>query len=129
MMTTTDIAKEMYKRCAVFNTETFIRDNVPFEPIEQERIVIIASRVVPNKYWHDCNVKIDWCVPDNQGEEDGIRIEEVEKILDKTLSYGIGTYEGRVIRFKKNYIDTDGVAEGKYHFVCLEVKFQIQNIK
>lgn len=127
-MTRSDMAKEVFDRCRPFGVPIFIKDNLPYEEIQDERIVIIAGQVKPTRYWHNCFIKVNWCIPDIKGEGDTIRIEEVEKEIIK-LKYGIGEFEEKYYRFSKDSSDTDENSGMRCHIVKMTLLFQHQNIK
>lgn len=128
MITTGDIQEIIYDLCRDFEVEIWLKDNLDFSEIEDERIVIIPTRITTDKYWHNSYVKIDWCVPDIDGEADTIRTKEIEHLLEP-LHYGNGIFDEKTYRFKKESSEVSYNAEMKCHFVNLTLLFQYQNVK
>jgi len=127
-MTRSNIGKLFFDLMKEYGVPVYLSESLPFDEITQERIVIIIGRTMPGKYWESTSIRINWCVPDINDEADGIRIEEIEKVL-KDHERGYGNDDGKAWRYNKSSSETLLDASLRCHFVNISLTFQQQNIK
>lgn len=128
-MTKSDIEKIMYDRCLAFGYEVYLPGSMQYQSQEsqEERIVILVGKTRPSRYWEETDVRINWCVPDINDEKSA-SCDLAEDAL-KSLYYGIGEFEGKVFRYKKDSTDTSEDKDNKCHVANLTLRFQYQNTK
>ena len=127
-MKKSDIEKIMFDRCIPLFGKVFLKDNMPLEEVQDERIIIIVNNTSSSsKFWFDTQVKVNWCVPDVKGEPATPRVEYAESAL-QSLYYGIGDFNGIAFRYKKKTTDTFADSEMRCHIVNVTLNFQHQKL-
>lgn len=127
MITQSDLTKITYDMCKQFNTTLYMPDTFPEEEITSERIVILGARITDGSRWDRTRVSINWCVPDIDGEPDGIRIEAVEKLLRDSFSRGAGKVGDCTYRWRRESTETVKDKGMKVHYANLTLKYELLN--
>ncbi|MBQ0073614.1 MAG: hypothetical protein KBT34_05430 [Prevotella sp.] len=128
MITESEAGEIIYDLCRNFGVEIHLLPNMPHEEVKSERIIIITNGEKSSTYWMNRIIKINWCVPDVEGEAFTPSIKKAEKALT-SLYYGKGYYNDIFYRFKKESSDTAANAEMRCHYANLTIMFQTLNTK
>lgn len=128
MITNTNIGEIIFDRVREWDVEKHIANNMPFSEIKDERLVIVPEKIIDDTYWLKCYVNVNWCVPDKEGESDGIRLGEVEGIMSE-IHYGKGEYSNTYYKFKKDSVGIEEDKQMRCHFVNLRLLFNVLNVK
>lgn len=127
MITPNDIGKYFYDMFREYGVEERLAKNMPYKPIDDELIVVITSEEHYGKYWFECVVKVNWCVPDIEGEEHSPRTDEVQEIMKQHFQ-GCGELKNRYFTYRMATFGTVTDADMRCHYVNLTLTFKIQNI-
>ena len=127
MITQTDLLETTYDMCKVFNTTLYMPGTCPEEEITSERIVILGGIINDGSRWDRTDVRINWCVPDINGEPDLVRLKAVEKLFRDTFSRGAGMVGD--CRYRWRRVSTETVTEKsmKVHYANLTLKYELLN--
>lgn len=130
MITTTDIKDILYKDCKPFGMEVHRRTpKLDGEILKKEMIVIHSKKQTPEKYWKKSFVEVNICVPDDNGEELEIRIQELERKAVSLFDDVTGIFDGTRYRYG---IESEGVEADtalKCHYVNIRLLFEVLNVK
>lgn len=99
MITTADIGNMLFSHCKQLQMcDVYQKGNVPLGKVEKERIVVCAKSLSEDTEWEKCYVEVNYLVPDRdeQGNENLIRLEEVERVLKEH-------FKSQVLEFKSNW--------------------------
>lgn len=128
-ITTSDVGKIIYNRCRSFGVkDMIIAPNVPFSEITSERLVIIVGDIHYGTIWNECEVRVNWLVPNIADEPSALRMDFVKGELLK-LSYGIDEFNERYYKFRKEVYGDGEDKDMRCHFAKITLSFKIQNIQ
>lgn len=128
MITKSDIEEILYDRCRTFGVPIILSPNMPDDEIQEERIVIIVRPIQSGVYWNRSACEVNWVVPDISGEEDGIRLKAIEKILVPYMRYFRGERENTNYRCKRSSWGRESSDGMRCHYVNIRLEFEILNI-
>lgn len=131
MIVTSDIANIIYKDCGTFGiTEIYQSGTVPTGEVTSERIVIIPKARQPETYWKKGFVEVNLIVPNfKNGNANLIRLQELERLAEKSLNEGCGNYDGTPYYYQINNIGTEDETDLKCHFVNVRLLFNVLNTR
>ena len=131
MIVTTDIANILYKDCKAFGIEVYQAGNIPDEnkELSSERVIIIVKSQSPESIWKKGFVEINICVPDMDGKANLIRLQELERKVQKVLDDVVGEYDGSSYYYQIDQIGMEVDTELRCHYVNVRLLFQVLNVK
>lgn len=128
MITTGDIQKRIYDDCRYLKVPIYIKGTIPDGKVSDERVVIIVKPIEDGTMWYRGFAEINYLVPDIKGEEDGIRLDDVERML-VPLFYKQGVIEENQYRYRRYSIGREASSDLECHFINLRVLIEIQKVK
>lgn len=128
MITQSDLLEITYDMCRPFGvSEMYMGGMFPEEPIQTERIVILAGRIIDGSRWDRSSVRVNWCVPDINGKPDLIRLKAVEGLLRETFSRGAGKVGSCTYKWRRESTETVDTPSLKVHYANLTIKYELLN--
>lgn len=130
MIAVTDILDIIFDKCVAFGVKD-IRE-APKDitsPLKSEMIGIHAKAPTPGTYWKKGFVEVNLNVPDIDGEQDLIRLRELERASYPILDGFFGKLDGTGYRYS---IYSTGIEENEpaqCHYINVKVLFEILNVK
>lgn len=92
-------------------------------------VIIATTPVTPGIYWEDAAAHINWCVPDYLGEEDTIRLTDVERLLDAWIKGGVvDVHDGTWYKLEKTHMGSERDEALQCSYVNLIIDFKILNV-
>lgn len=132
-MSQSEIAEIIYDAAEYLGTPRYIADTMPAEAIAeagQPRLVIIVGQTRPARYWANCYVKVNFCVPDIQSatdKADALKLKDAELAL-RPLHNGTGNKDGETYRYSLETTEIVSDTDMRCHYVNITLLFQYQNI-
>lgn len=127
MITTGDITRRVYDDCRYLGVPIFIHGAIPEGKVTDERIIIIPKTIEDGTNWYRGYMEVNYLVPDIKGEEDGRRLDAVERLL-KPIFYGQGVIDGTRYRYRRFSIGREQDASLECHFVNVRLLIEIQKV-
>ena len=127
MITIGDISRRIYDDCRFLGVPIFIRGAIPEGKLEKERVIINPKTIEDGTNWYRGYVEVNYLVPDRNGEENGIRLDEVERCL-KPLFYKQGVIDGTRYRYRRYSIGREQESSLECHFVNIRLLVEIQKV-
>lgn len=127
MITQSDQLEVVYDMCRGYGVEVYMPKTFPDDGVMTERIVILGGRIIDGSIWDRSPIRVNWCVPDINGEPDLVRLKEVEHIMRRDFRRGGGRIDGEPYRFQRESMETVTDEGLKVHYVNVTLQFGTLN--
>ena len=130
MIAVTNILDIIFDKCVDFGISD-VRE-APKDilgPLKSEMIGIHAKSLVPGTYWKKGFVEVNLYVPDIDGEQDLIRLGQLERVSYSVFDELSGKFDGTGYRYS---IYSTGIEENEpaqSHYVNVKLLFEVLNVR
>lgn len=129
MITTSDIADIIYKRCSAFEMEVYRKGYIPNGVVSYERVVIIPKEQGKGVYWKKSFVEINICVPDlEEGVANIARLQQLERKAERVFASKANGFNESYYRYEIESISGINRDDSmKCHYVNVRLLFEVLN--
>lgn len=131
MIVSSDTALVLYSDCKrLFAIDTYLAGTEPKGEVTTERVIVKSKEQKPEKIWAKNFVEVNIVVPDEDGEESSIRLQELERMAHGFFDGGVaGEYDGTAYHYSPESIGIEDDTHLNCHYVNVRILFETLNVR